>query len=268
MTDPLSPILQHWRAEPLRCWSLIVTFMGDAILPRGGTVALATILTLLDTIDVGGNVVRTALSRLVADGWAERHRAGRHSFYRLGLAREQEARAAAGLIYAARGAAWDGVLRLVIGEAPPGSAPLAHGVHVLARSPPPGLGIQLEVRAGLDAVRATAALAWPPERLADSYARFATAFGTLRADELSEEQAMAARLLLIHHYRRLILRDPAIPDALRPADWPGGGARDLCARLYRELLPHSERWLDQHGTTPDGRLPPAGPELFSRYKMS
>lgn len=245
-----------------------MTFMGDAVLPRGGSVALTTLSAVLDPLGVGGNVVRTALSRLGADGWVERRRVGRHSFYRLGVAREQEARAAAAIIYAPCGPGWDGVLHVTIGsDGAMGSALLAPGVWLAPTQTVAGHGIRLRATAGLADARAAAALAWPPARLADSYTRFILAFGPLQdaVPGLTGLQSVAGRLLMVHQYRRLVLREPGVPEALRPADWPGPAARALCAGLYRALLPESERWLDQNGLMEAGGLPEAGPELRGRF---
>ena len=74
-----------------------------------------------------------------------------------------------------------------------------------------------------------------------------------------------ARILLIHHYRRVVLRDPLLPAALLPADWPGRAARTLCGEIYRGLLPASEQWLDRHGTNESGPLPEAAASLWQRF---
>lgn len=254
---------------------MIITLFGDAVLPRGGTVALSTVLSLFGALGIGANVVRTAMSRLTADGWIERSRVGRHSFYRLSDRAHADAQKAATQIYAAHGAVWDGVFQLVIGAegaAGSGVATLAPGILVTVGAQPglgPGLGIQLRAMTDPASARAFASQLWPPERLADSYRRFIAAFGPLHealngGALLTDLQAMTARLLLIHHYRRLVLREPGVPDALRPDDWPGPAARTLCATLYAALLPGSERWLDAAHTA-DGALPPPGPELGRRF---
>jgi phenylacetic acid degradation operon negative regulatory protein len=77
--------------------------------------------------------------------------------------------------------------------------------------------------------------------------------------------AFTARILLIHHYRRVVLRDPLLPAALLPKDWPGRAARALCGEVYRALLAKSEQWLDQHGTNEAGALPKAGSDLTRRF---
>ena len=81
----------------------------------------------------------------------------------------------------------------------------------------------------------------------------------------SEADAFAARILLIHHYRRVVLRDPLLPMALLPKDWPGRAARQLCGEIYRGLLPSAEKWLDRNGLNEDGPLPAAGVELARRF---
>jgi phenylacetic acid degradation operon negative regulatory protein len=76
---------------------------------------------------------------------------------------------------------------------------------------------------------------------------------------------MLARILLIHKYRRVLLRDPLLPPALLPADWPAAEARALCGRIYRALLPPSEQWLDEFGESVAGKMPPPSKELALRF---
>ncbi len=86
-----------------------------------------------------------------------------------------------------------------------------------------------------------------------------------RRNALTDADAFTARVLLIHHYRRVVLRDPLLPAALLPRDWPGRAARALCGDIYRALLPKSEQWLDRHGTNENGPLPKAGGDLTRRF---
>ena len=62
-----------------------------------------------------------------------------------------------------------------------------------------------------------------------------------------------------------MLRDPLLPTALLPADWPGRAARRLCGEIYRAVLPASEQWLDRHATNETGPLPKPGAELAKRF---
>ena len=83
MSQPLVRIVDQLKREPSRTGSIAITMFGDAIVPRGGSVALGTLLEFFAAIDVDSTVVRTAMSRLTADGWFEREKVGRNSFYRL-----------------------------------------------------------------------------------------------------------------------------------------------------------------------------------------
>src|SRR5438552_5155961 len=83
MPHPLARIIEHLKREPSRTGSIAITLFGDAIVPRGGSVWLGTLLEFFQTLQIDSGVVRTAMSRLAADGWLERDKIGRNSFYRL-----------------------------------------------------------------------------------------------------------------------------------------------------------------------------------------
>ncbi len=121
---------------------------------------------------------------------------------------------------------------------------------------------------GADLVRR----AWNLQTLADDYAAFVASYlpilAELRRDrqtEVQPQEAFLLRLLLIHDYRRLLLRDPELPEVLLPADWPGQMARLVCKDLYRKLLVASERHLDAVLRWADGSTPPGGAALEQRF---
>ena len=284
---PLGEILRHLRAEPSRTWSVIITVFGDAIVPRGGSVWLGTLVRFFAALGSNDGVVRTAMSRLAADGWLERSRVGRNSFYHLTEKGRVTFRQATAHIYGAHARHWNGRFEmLLIGNtreresARPqlltaGFGAVAPGVWVApAGAPVPRLACEvLHLDAGCDlaTARTLAKACWPLERTAAAYARFLTLFtpfeGALDAAMPTPEiDALVARILLIHEYRRIILRDPTLPLELLPPAWPGVAARELCGRLYHRLLPASERWLDRHGRSAAGKLPAAGPELARRFQ--
>src|SRR6201990_2038897 len=80
---PLARIIDQLKREPSRTGSIVITLFGDAIVPRGGSVWLGTLLEFFKAIDIDSSVVRTAMSRLAAEAWFEREKIGRNSFYRL-----------------------------------------------------------------------------------------------------------------------------------------------------------------------------------------
>ena len=46
-----------------------------------------------------------------------------------------------------------------------------------------------------------------------------------RATPENEADRVALRLVILHHWRRLCLRNGALPDLVMPADWVGGKTR-------------------------------------------
>lgn len=114
--------------------------------------------------------------------------------------------------------------------------------------------------------------AWDLEALGAAYAGFVATYGPLLSQlegggeaAMDDEEAFLLRILLIHDYRRLLLRDPDLPDVLLPAGWPGRAARSLCRDLYRRLLAPSERHLESRLQLADGGRPVAGAALATRF---
>jgi len=255
--------------------------------PRGGSVWLGTLLEFFKALDIDGGVVRTAVSRLASDGWLERNRVGRNSFYRLAATGRHTFDIATRHIYDPPPQDWTGRFELLlIGNADDRDASREALRSAGFGSPLPGVwvapsgvpipdeasrAIRLEVSAEDDSGRRLLADSWPLENIADAYLKFMKTFEPLRSwitrrAPLANGDAFAARILLIHHYRRVVLRDPLLPLALLPKDWPGRAARALCGEIYRAILPASEQWLDRNGSNEDGPLPKAGSELGNRFR--
>lgn len=275
----LDHALDRLRAEPSRTWSLIITLYGDAIVPRGGEVWLGTVLQFCRHLGIADGVVRTAMSRLAADGWLERRRVGRHSFYGLAERGRETFRQASARIYHAVPPPWAGHFDLVLtdrsadrervrrGMDDAGFGVLAPDIWVApgGHGAPkvPGRVLTLDLAGDDETARALAARVWPLDHLAAAYDRFNAAFRPVGAAlaasrPLSDADALAARVLLVHEFRRVVLRDPLLPADILPPAWPGAEARRLCAAIYMRVRPGSERWLDAHGRVePDAPLPAA-----------
>jgi phenylacetic acid degradation operon negative regulatory protein len=274
-------------AQQLSAWSMIVTFMGDAIGPRGGVVSAAALQGLMQRMGIGAGAVRTAVSRLSAEGWIERSREGRNSFYQLSGAVGETVRVAERRIYAvssllpadtqrtlviAPGPLPETALQALEAEGALQIAPQVMLVFTRLDSLPADLvlfGATLAeapvIVAGASMCTRIAAVrqADEIESLRQAYLPVAAALKQVPAP--SPEDAMALRCLMIHEWRRLALRVQSIPADLIQPDDPEPATRALIAQIYAELLPASEAWLDDNATTPSGALPPPDARLASRF---
>ncbi len=301
-TDPLArrtdALLARFRRQrPLRGGSLLVTILGDAIAPRGGVIALASLIELARPFGITDRHVRTAIGRLANEQWVSSQRSGRVSFYRLtnhGRARFAEATQR---IYGAAPADWNGEWTLVIfprslraarddlreeltwlGFGQLTNGVFAHPTHgeATVRKRVAELESAGEVIVIQRAVVAHAsdeqlvAMGWDLVELARRYRRFVEMFMPLN-DELSRnaqaagEAAFVLRTLLVHEYRRIHLRDPQLPASLLPRQWPGTDAHALCRDLYAKVFTASEEFLSGRVQTLDGALPPPAAEVFARF---
>lgn len=115
--------------------------------------------------------------------------------------------------------------------------------------------------------------AWNLEELAKAYLGFCKQYQpileSLRINTrggISDMNALLLRILLIHDYRRLLLRDPELPAVLAPQDWLGQKARLLCRELYLRLVPPSEAFLDKTMQLADRSVPKTLPMLYQRFQ--
>ena len=284
----LAPALARLRRGlDLRANSLLITVFGDAFAPRGQSIWLGSLIELLGLFGISARLVRTSAFRLGADDWFVATRLGRRSYYGLsdaGLLRVQHADQR---IYDFNTAQWDGRWTLVLldpavrasdrlklqrelswesfGRISPlvfvhphmharvlteiiSAAGMTEQVAVLRAQALPGVGD----RPLMSILHAVFDLA----KVAQAWTHFVDRFSPVLRDaaQLEPAQAFMARTLLIHEYRRVVLRDPNLPKAFLPADWPGERARSLCEQLYGALLATSDRYLRAVVLTDTGAL--------------
>ncbi len=252
--DSLEPLITALHNEGrLRVWSLVVTVFGDAVQQRGGRIATLRLQRLLERVGVEAGTMRTALSRLTSDGWVLRDREGRNSFYRLSESATTEIAAATRNFYARP---TSGKIRewvMASGETPPiGGLKVATNTWLMAGDDLPDLSNHVCVKGALTAfpqgfrkrILSTVHL--------EALTALSNDINALKGVQLSPLDAMAARMLLIHRWRRIVLRFPDIPPELLAADAPLSNPRQAVADAYLQLVGPSEDWLggSVHGMTP------------------
>ncbi|WP_114944015.1 PaaX family transcriptional regulator C-terminal domain-containing protein [Microvirga calopogonii] len=270
---------------PIRAGSLIVTVFGDAVVPRGGVLSLTSLHEIMRAFRISDTLVRTALSRLVSEGWFERWKVGRNSYYRLTPQGQEAFARATQRIYADPPQDWQGSFDLLLLEnaqdrsalkgelSAAGYGALGPDLLVAAAASTGGAGPFLRLSA-TPADPATARRlverAWPLAEIESRYKRFIDTYsGILGALErgagFTNLDALLVRILLIHDYRRAVLKDPLLPAQLLPKPWAGTAARTLCGTIYRTLLPAAERWIDTHAQNDTGPLPSVDRDFARRF---
>lgn len=282
--------------------SLIITIYGDSIAHHGGSAWLGSVIRLAAPLAINDRAVRSSVFRLAKEGWLEAEQVGRRSYYRLTEIGQHRVETAHGRIYHQPSRPWDGTWTMVLlglgAKKPAGWEALRSDLRwqgfgqivggiLLHPDPDPAALRQALADAGLaeqvlvmearaqsgpepGTVRALVGKCWDMEQLAADYAAFLAIFRPVwqsldRARHLEPETCFVVRTLLMHAYRRVLLRDPKLPDELLEANWPGVSARLLCRNLYRLIQEPAERHLMATLETADGTPPPANPAYYRRF---
>jgi phenylacetic acid degradation operon negative regulatory protein len=237
--DPIAPLIQSLHSQGrLRVWSLVITVFGDSVLPRGGRVSTLRLQTLLGRIGIESGTLRTALSRLARDGWVSAERAGKTSIYQLNTKGHADFAAATNRIYAAPHAApiteWSLSSSKTVDSLPVGNLWLcpANSTHKRA---------DFEVRGPLTLSDARRETLLDPEHITSLQVLFddLDALDNITLDPLS---AAAAQILLLHRWRRIVLRFPDVPAQILPQSFRGRDPRGCVARAYHHLAAPADTW--------------------------
>ena len=298
----LKQLLDSFRQRrPMRAGSLIITLFGDTISQHGNTVWLGSVINALQPFGLNQRLVRTAVYRLMQEDWLCSIQVGRKSYYSFTESGLRHYQKAARRIYAAehaiQGDDWLFVylnsplsekerellrkeLRwLGFGNLYPGVMAKPGADRLSLDETLKELGLQQQVvvmRSQPDDLASAEQLqrrvyeCWNLAQLEQQYRAMCGDFMPLLEllqgdDELAPELAFQLRTLLIHDYRRLLLKDADLPDALLPADWVGREVHQLAAQLYRLVQEGAESYVLANMETATGNLPPASKDYFTRF---
>jgi phenylacetic acid degradation operon negative regulatory protein len=251
--------------------SALFDVYGDHLLSRGGVARVASLVTMLSPLGISAPTVRTAISRMVKQGWLEPVKLPGGAGYGLSPRAERRLAEAATRIYRTRPPEWDGRWHLVVVDKIPERtarqrlrAGLAFLGYALLRddtwiSPRPSSELDalldaegvlgrrfFAVHDGPDS-QLTAA-AWDVEGLDRSYTRWLQEAAALVAglgDGPDDRDAFVARSRLVHEWRKFLFRDPGLPRKLLPEAWTGEAAAEFFDDQAGRLLPAAGRYVDE-----------------------
>ncbi|OOS84834.1 phenylacetic acid degradation operon negative regulatory protein PaaX [Acinetobacter baumannii] len=289
--------------ETLSGTSLISTIFGDSVLHRGGNISLASLIQLLELFGFNDRAVRTSVFRLVKNDWLCSDKIGRTSFYRITDSSRSTYLQAEQRIYNGQMKEWDHYWDLILMSSldTENKALLKKELEWLGFAnistnlmAYPGCNrIELQrllvdlnmseqvvvfkaetlqlFNNSVDTIGRMLRTNWPIDELRQRYLQFLDIFreiGVLLMQEneqLEPVQAFQIRTLLIHYYRRILLKDPALPLELLPTDWPAISARTLSMNIYKKVFEPADEYFLSVAATAEGPMPNATAHYWRRF---
>jgi phenylacetic acid degradation operon negative regulatory protein len=254
--------------------SALFDLYGDYLRPRGGRAPVAALVRLLAPLGIAPPAVRTAVSRMVRQGWLHPLRLSTGPGYLLTAKAARRLDEAAVRIYRTAKIQWDGRFDLIVVDGSPsrrerqrlgatlaflGYGSLDEHTWVATRAADDIDATLAESGARYERFTATHTAgsagasslvhrAWDLAEIGREYERFVTellpvvsAVGS-RADD---EESYAARFRLVHAWRTFLFRDPQLPPSLLPERWPGSRAAAFFDRHAARLRPAADRYVDR-----------------------
>jgi phenylacetic acid degradation operon negative regulatory protein len=256
----------------------------------------------MEAFGADDRVVRTSIFRLTKEGWLTPSAVGRRRYYALTKSGRHRFHAAHRQIYSAGIRPWKGEWTFVLiglhessiretlrrdlawqgfGQAMPGfmlhPSPDQAALHeALSDAKVAADVVVMKARADdfvdASAIRDLIARSWDIPRLSAGYGAFMSAFApvleSLTCSGLPDvETCFRLRILLIHAYRKALLRDPMLPDDLLPSYWLGAQARALCRDIYLRLREPADQFFLWHAETIGGPLTTADSSYHARFEL-
>ena len=255
--------------------ALLLTVLGELVLPHGGTVWTATLVDGLGLLGVNERNARQAAARLREQGLLETERHGRHAQWRLTEAGRHLLTVGTERIYRFGGErpAWDRRWLVVLSSVPEDQRARRHQLRSqlsfagfgflgagTAVSPHPeredvanevlrDLGL---VDSSIVFVAETGSLvpdaeilrrAWDLDALAARYEAFLEELAGRRP--VTPPERFEALIELVHAWRRFPFGDPEFPAELLPPGWPGSRAKERFDACHAAWAPDANVWFEK-----------------------
>lgn len=237
--------------ERHRVWSLIVTVFGDLAQGPDDRISMQSLARITDPMGVKPEALRVALHRLRKDGWIDSRRQGRSSLYHLTAFGREQSSAAASRIYR-DGPPENTDWSLALASTSSASSQRELEELALAREtvslsanallvegiPEPLAGNLLWSQLSPENVpNWVKNVAIGPERMDDYKLLKKTLQDILdqTLTDLDPFETATLRMLIVHSWRRVLLRHPDVPDFLLPKACELSDCRSLFNSLLEQL---------------------------------
>jgi phenylacetic acid degradation operon negative regulatory protein len=259
--------------------SLLLTVLGEYVLPDGRPVWTSALLELLADLDVAEKAARQAIMRTADSGWIAPSRIGRETRWSLTDAGTRLLREGTERIYgfADEAQSWDGRWLVLTVSVPENNRALRSRLRTRLGwaglgSPNPGVWVtpradrereagrvleELGLAEGSWSFVATAGQvgderslvrsAWDLDAIEGRYEDFLELVGRRRPR--TDRQALVAQVRLVQEWRRFPLLDPGLPRELLPPRWSGNRAAEAFRERHAAWAPRARTaWaeLTQH----------------------
>jgi phenylacetic acid degradation operon negative regulatory protein len=237
--------------------SLLMTILGEFVLPGGEPVWTSTLVDALAMFDVEEKSARQALARIAAEGWLSSERVGRRVRWELTPPGRRLLTEGAERIYGFGSGQhqWDGRWLVVMVSIPEAKRELRHRLRTQLNwagfgSPASGVWVSPHVEAEAEAksileglslgeeamsfvatygalghVQRMVTAAWDLQHIAARYEHFIDQFSGLTPR--TPDAVLRTQTRLVHEWRRFPFLDPQLPRELLPAKWSGERATKL-----------------------------------------
>jgi ring-1,2-phenylacetyl-CoA epoxidase subunit PaaA len=280
------PAARHEGGNATSARPLLLTVLGDLVLPSGGRAWLGALTAAMEVTGISAAATRQALRRLVAQELVLPERHGRQAAYVLTPAARRRLEEAAERIYLRRSLVWDGRWRMLtysFSEADRASRDALRRELAWLGYGSLGTGLWVcpwDLGTRLDAVlakhgaagavetftsqldgddRQLAARAYDLTELRAAHRAFLDDLeeGADDVDPTDEREALRHRIELVHRWRKFLFLDPGLPTELLPVDWLGDRAAAVFVQRYRAVEPGGWRWWAEASAAadPDRRAP-------------
>jgi phenylacetic acid degradation operon negative regulatory protein len=259
--------------------SMIFTLYGAYIRNYGHRISNQSLSSLMAVFDFSPEAVRAAAFRMVNQGWLQREREGRNTYFTLTQAGQTRVRQGVLRIFEIDQSKWDGTWYLLTYAIPEsrrnlrdelrrelkwfGFETISNGTWItpwnLLDIVQPFIekhhltdqvaffSAQLQ---GFNSAHEIVARCWNLSEIAYHYYLFIEKWEPIyhNLDELLGDPMKCFReqMLIIHDWRKFLHLDPKLPFELLPEDWIGRRALDLFNTTYKELSTGAIQYLEHY----------------------